>query len=119
MLVDLIDLFVDLSNTFGSLIDTLIVRIQNYKKIVSLSYELVGQDVSDVKKNLPEIDREISALGIQTGYVLITKIRSNDKKVSVSIVILDNHLKFKHYFRVLKQKSVFISGIKVPCYWLF
>lgn len=116
MITDVIDLFVDISNTFGSLLSFLHAKFKNYNIIVRNQRPLDIDTVQIIYTLLPEIHEELTYFGQKPSYIVLDKFVYNGKKASISIVFLNEKRSFLHSFSLLKNTNI-PDGITTPCYW--
>ena len=117
MMTDIIDLFVDASNTFGSFISFLRAKFKNYDVIVKNQRPLNMDVIQNVYSLLPEIQEELAHCGMKPSYIVLDKFDLNGSKASINIVFLNEKCSFLHSFTLLKNTHI-PDGISIPCYWL-
>ncbi|MBE6253930.1 MAG: hypothetical protein E7105_00195 [Prevotella sp.] len=116
MITDIIDLFVDASNTFGSFISFLRAKFKNYSVIVNNQHPLDSDVIQDINSLLPEIHEEITHSVRIPSYIVLEKFEVNGSKASINIVFLNEKCSFLHSFTLLKNIHI-PDGITIPCYW--
>lgn len=116
MLTDIIDLLVDVSNSFGSLISSIQVRYKNYANIINQQSPLQRDDVSNLYTHFPEIQREMAQCKIVLCYIVVDKYSVKDGRTEIRFIFLDDKLKHIHSFTLLKKNNP-IENIMIPCYW--
>ena len=63
MITDLIDLLVDTFNIFGSLVNCLMCRCKDYRRVVQGAVNGTGQEFDDLCSTLPQLPAEASGRG--------------------------------------------------------
>ena len=116
MITDIIDLIVDASNTFGSLVSSLQARFKNYNRIIGQQHSLPSDVVETTYTSFPEIQNEISVCPNKINYIVIDKYSIKNGKTEMHIVFLDAHQRYIHSFSVLSRTQT-IGNFTVPCYW--
>lgn len=118
MITDIIDLFVDVSNTLGSMFESLFTKYRNYKHIISEVDALDPQNVELILEKIPELREEILQSNMTSGYVLISRISFKKNKMSLEIILVDQKYKCIHSFSVLKKGDFpFYNNMRIPTYW--
>ena len=116
MITDLIDLLVDASNTFGSLVSSIQVRYKNYNKIISLQSPLHEDVVKTICAYFPMIQKEMNLCPNELSYIVIDKYSVKNGKTEIRVVFLDERQKHIHSFNVL-SKTQTIGDLTIPSYW--
>lgn len=118
MITDIIDLLVDLSNSFGSLTNAIFARFRNYRSYILENNELSTDAVDCIINAIPEIKKELSLSKLDNGYILISRKKVNSIKATLDVVFLDISFKYRHSFSVLKPLDLKINNIQTPCFWM-
>lgn len=116
MITDIIDLIVDASNTFGSLISSLQARFKNYNRIIEQQSSLQDDVVGTIYTSFPEIQNEIAVCSNKISYVVIDKYSIKNGKTEMHIVFLDANQKYIHSFSILSRMQAIMNFI-IPCFW--
>ena len=82
MITEIIDLFVDASNTLGSLFEALVSKYRNYRNILTNTESLNSSITNDILEKIPEIKNEMLQSGLIEGFVVIVRIKTKNEKSS-------------------------------------
>ena len=93
MITDLIDLLVDASNTFGSLVSSIQVRYKNYNKIISLQSPLHEDVVKTICAYFPMIQKEMNLCPNELSYIVTLKDLKEEKKFIDDLRVKNGNLK--------------------------
>lgn len=116
MITDLIDFLVDTSNTFGSLVNCLMCRCKDYRRVVQGAVNGTGQEFDDLCCTLPQLPAELAQCPVKHPVVLVDSVRGKGARFTVMVVLLDRNLHYLHAFSSLVVSwAVRLPG--VPCYW--
>jgi hypothetical protein len=116
MLTEIVDLLVDASNTFGSLVSSLKVRYKNYNKIISQQPSLQDDVVNALYTYFPEILREMN-LCQDVQYIMIDKYSVKNGKTELRVVFLNEKQRHVHSFNILNGQHT-IGNLIIPSYWI-
>lgn len=119
MITEIIDLFVDASNTLGSLFEALVSKYRNYRNILTNTESLNSSISNDILEKIPEIKNEMLQSGLIEGFVVIVRIKTKNEKSSLEIALLDSNCRYRHSFNILKRHESFFNCISAPCYFRF
>lgn len=119
MITEIIDLFVDASNSLGSLFEALVSKYRNYQNILTNKESLNSGITNDILERIPEIKNEMLQSGLTEGIVVIVRIKARNDKSSLEVALLDSNCRHRHSFTVLKRQESFLNCLSAPCYFRF
>ena len=113
---EIIDLFVDFSNTFGSAIRSIMMRFKKYSTIIKTNPPKDSVFVNDFLSYYPNIKEEMDKSPRKIHTVLVDNAKVNSGKATITVVFLDDNNKYLHSFSFLTG-SLHNSLLSSPFYW--
>jgi hypothetical protein len=118
MISDIIDILVDVSNTFGSLCSYFRLKYKRYDTIINNQPPLDLDKVEQLYEVFPRLKKEIMIYNQHPLYVMIDRYNIKKNRTSLLIVLLNEKYKYIHSFSILEKNGIFPDLVS-PCYWKF
>ena len=116
MISSIIDILIDISNTFGSLIRSIALKLKDYNSLLISTNRCTTVDLQTLFQQFPQINKELSLCKHSVKYILITNT-SNKNKIAYNVILLSSEAKLVHSFNILKKVSDISITLPSTCYW--
>lgn len=114
---ELLELIIDFSNTFGSVIQSLRMRIRDYRSLIRNSHTINSIEVNYILSHFPIINEELHKNKKKTHIVLVDNVKVKSFKATISVVFLDENIKYVHSFSILTESNL-KTFESFPFYWI-